>query len=500
MPGLTPVEFGDFGGLDVRNDPQEVSSRAAVDLLNVDFSVPGTIQCRPNTVTFKTEAAEDYIGMAPFYGLGVSAEALIAATSTKLYAYNTVSLATSSSLTGLAAATEVSFASIGLGSSTLSDRRCYIARGGSKLYRFDASPAFTLTGVNSGRCLAVTPWDNRLVIGGYNTFDSRVQFSDAGAPETMGANNWVDLTPGDGDLITTMAVYGRQLFVFKKRKFFVFYGTQTDGQGNPIFNYEAVDYGIGCESPYGATVGPDGVYFVSPRGVYRATGPTAPVRVSEAINPLFRIGDPTDYYTGPDDFRVSELVTPTCLTYNDGKLYLSTTRRSSSSTYWTLVLDLPTNRWSLWNVNARAMTTVASSAEQYNAGSAVYFAEKGTKKLRVIPSTTVFNAFGDESSAPTAYYRSGFWNPGQPGAETIVHEWLIDGISGVYFQTAVNDAAALGAQQFVDLGSSAVSQGRDVRAVRGRNVSFQITGSPPLRVSRVVANVWGQNDPGLKSA
>lgn len=61
----------------------------------------------------------------------------------------------------------------------------------------------------------------------------------------FGANNYVDLTPGDGEPIMGMIAWRGYLFVFKQSKFFRFSSTTTDSTGNPVFNYDTVDTGIG---------------------------------------------------------------------------------------------------------------------------------------------------------------------------------------------------------------------------------------------------------------
>jgi hypothetical protein len=107
----------------------------------------------------------------------------------------------------------------------------------------------------------------------------------------------------------------------------------------------------------------------------------------------------------------------------------------------------------------------------------------------------------DAGAAMSARWRSGFWNPGQPGAESVVREWIIDGSGTVSLKTAVNDGITLGSAASVSLGTApAVAQGRDRRSVRGRNVSLEISGTAPWSVSRMIANLRGQRNAGLKAS
>jgi hypothetical protein len=129
--------------------------------------------------------------------------------------------------------------------------------------------------------------------------DSRRQpvdgrFSDEGAPNTWGANNYVDLTPGDGEQIMGLAVWREALFVFKESRFFVFYGTSSDSTGNPDFLFNSIEATVGPSSSKAIAVGRDGVYFLNQRGIYRTTGNT-PELVSELLDPFF-YGGTSDFY------------------------------------------------------------------------------------------------------------------------------------------------------------------------------------------------------------
>src|SRR5262249_12658681 len=112
------------------------------------------------------------------------------------------------------------------------------------LYRWDGS-AWTNPAIGyPGQFLAVTPGDNRVVLAdGLRGNQSRVRFSDPGAPETFGANNYVDLTPNDGEAIAGVATWQNYVVVAKQTKFFVFYGTSSDSTGQPVFNYRTVNTG-----------------------------------------------------------------------------------------------------------------------------------------------------------------------------------------------------------------------------------------------------------------
>lgn len=150
------------------------------------------------------------------------------------------------------------------------------------------------TSLPKGNFVNVQPNDNRLVMdgtaggpGGATSSSSHLWFSDPGAPETWNSNNYVQLTPGDGEYILGIESWGNQLFVFKETKMFVFYGNSTDAAGNPVFNYRTVSL-EGAAAFYDgmpAGVGPEGVYYVGRNGLYWTTG-DRPMRVSNVLTPV----------------------------------------------------------------------------------------------------------------------------------------------------------------------------------------------------------------------
>jgi hypothetical protein len=163
-----------------------------------------------------------------------------------------------------------------------------------------------------------------------------VHFSDAGDPETFGVNNYVTLWPGDGEGITGLVRWRDMVFAFKRSRFAVFYGTSTDGTGNPIFNYRSVDAGVGCLQQGAAVAGEDGVYFATLTGLYRTTGGD-PVLVSKPVEPWLH-----------RDVTVPAVISgnPT-LAYHRGRVYVNYPSAGVQGVY-----DTQTGEWTAWNLAA----------------------------------------------------------------------------------------------------------------------------------------------------
>ena len=171
--------------------------------------------------------------------------------------------------------------------------------------------------------LGVTPADNRLVAACDTTNRSRVKFSDAGDPETFGANNYVDLDPGmasgHGHLQLARAAIRVQADEVLPGPWH-----STDAGGNPIFNYTAIRSGIGCSQMGAVCAVPGrGVYFWNRDGIHLTTGGD-PVKVSGPIDPLLNIGQiPSEFGAGAF-YEAVATTSHVQMTWHRDRLYMTT--------------------------------------------------------------------------------------------------------------------------------------------------------------------------------
>lgn len=474
------VELSGFGGLVLRDDPDDVALNGALDIENVSLYRRGAIDTR--------------WGLTPYFTSGTSSSARIMfawpTSDTDMIVVSDAAANISVYLNGIlqgstatAGATYRDFVSFGTTTNV-----GYLAQASGTIQKI--TPAGVLTtpaGMPSALALAVQTPDNRLVTGTGN----RVSFSDAGAPETFGATNWVDLEPNDGDTITAMASWNNLVFVFKHRKFYVFYGNSVDGSGNPVFNYRRVSGETGAFTENinakwrSVAVASDGVYFVNDNGIYRTTGST-PVKISSALDPLFAGLSPGPAYGG----RTGAAFDLGGITICDGKLILHSGATLPVTEY--LVYDFSRDVWTRWTLPAvnQVISAVVNDSGVKAERLLTLHSNNTDPVIRYMsPNATTDDTYG----VITARYRTGFWQPGQPGAETWVREIILNGSGTVTVKRAVNDATTLGTGQTVTLATSpAVSQGRDRRGHRGRNVSYEFSGSAPWSLSQVQPIIWGQ--------
>ena len=211
---LYPVPLHSFGGLNLRDAPDEVGASGAIDLLNVELDQAGAVRSRLGLNHLTASALTNTVAsLAPFYTTSGTTQ-IVAGCGTRLEALNT-SGAVVASQTGLTTGTW-DFCRFGAPGSELA----YAVNGANRMYEWNGS-AWSTSGTSANmraKYAAVMAVDqgNRMVLGGFSdsgTGDpngaasntSMVWFSDPGAPETYTANNYQQLTPGDGELIQSIA-------------------------------------------------------------------------------------------------------------------------------------------------------------------------------------------------------------------------------------------------------------------------------------------------------
>jgi len=357
-----------FGrGLNLRDKPDAVDPSEAIDALNVSFTERGAIETRRG---YGEVLAGATTGLGSFQNTGGSKRILTTntvSTAKRLRAYATTGgspIADSGALTN-STSEDTAFSFLRYG--TPGSERVYASNGVDARYfdgtSFTAPQVRTAVGgtVNQAfpkaTALALQSTENRMVATGFAAGNngpngatvsaSHVFFSDPGDPETFLANNFVQLTPGDGEKVMGAATWREFLFVFKETKFFVFYGNSVDGTGEPIFNYRPVEGGVGLASRFGIATTPNGVYFVGADGLYRTTGSSAE-RVSDAVEPIWT-GSYSPYYQG------GSITVPgnTQMTSLDSVLFMSFT--ASGGTQRVLVHDTEAGWFSIYDLPAKAI-------------------------------------------------------------------------------------------------------------------------------------------------
>lgn len=404
---------GFAGGLNLRDQPNAVDPSQAIDAMNVTFTDRGAVEQRAGYDNLTSALTNAVASIEPFYTTSGTAH-LIAGCGTRLEAILGSDGSVVASDTGNTAGIW-DFARFG----TPGNEYVYAGNSANNLHRWTGSVWSDLgAGSPEAGALAVTPADNRLVAArftsatggpaGATANPSYVWFSDEGAAETWTASSYIQVAPGDGEGVTAVVAWDRFVFIFKESSYYVYYGTSTDTLGNPVFDFTPIRANAGALGPRAACAGRDGVYFVSRNGVYRATGPSSPELLSDAIDPIFDTQTSTsDYYLGGT--LLQSQAANTAITYHNERIYVGFTSTGTANDR-TLEYDPRYGWWTISDIPAACLCSfrVASSPE-------LIFADTTNKIVyRHKPSYT-----SDNGTAISSRWRSGWDDHGSPAEKRL---------------------------------------------------------------------------------
>lgn len=282
----------------------------------------------------------------------------------------------------------------------------FISSANSTLRKVTAGVLAVSVGVP--KYVAVSPLSNRLIQGWFgsaassptaaNGSTSTVFFSDAGAPETFSAANFVHLRPGDGEEIRGIVNYGTQTWVFKETSVFIFSGEGIGPTGGPEFDYRVMTLPSRIRKPLsdGPMVGAGarGVYYAAVDGVYRTTG-GPPVKISQALDSNFQLG--TDVVN-----HLSVVGT---------RVFLAS---GTSPTRYT-IFDEQHGQWSRWEFTGAWSAPLIEWARLSGSIYPPLVAVKAAGTVYVTSPT----ATSDDGTAIASTYWSGFDDLGAPTLKTL---------------------------------------------------------------------------------
>lgn len=485
---LAPVTFNRFGGLLLDRPVDEVGGEAAIEIQDVTWDgTTGAIRPRDGAKKFTVEGATAYTNL-----FAHSSTIFLTRRGSTLVALTTGEEKKTSASFG---ETKLSFTHFG----TPSAEYTYIADGAHTIRRFDgtnfAEPKAKVDGeaekaMPKGKFLAAWPdGGNRLVVagtvesGGPNgkaSSKSHVWFSEPGDAEGYESTAFVQLLPGDGEEIRACCVWGGMVFVFKETNLFVFYGVSVDEEGKPEFNFRSIPLGTplvkaendSSHSLQPAVAGVDGVYYVTPAGIYLTTG-GPPVLISGKVEGLrYRKAS-----TG------SEWNLCRGLYYSRGKLFAHVV--GAAYVYHTDI-----DEWTRWQLP----TNFVSFAERPGTSTetVLHFVTGGSPKN--LFAYEPFKATDESGLTLTPVWRSGFYDLESADEKTLT-------LMKVWGEGTINvkvakDFGAVGSATSFTLTSAEGAQ-KNVSQT-GTMFSHQIEGTGAWKVERI--SRWQREDryPGIK--
>lgn len=177
----------------------------------------------------------------------------------------------------------------------------------------------------------VHSFKERLWMCGDSNYPYRVWFTDNQKPDNVASTNYVDLDRRFGKVQNFAVLHGVLYFV-QKSGISRLYGETTD-----VFTPGETNSHVGAYGRWTVAVGPDGIYFLGPDGVYKFNGLQS-VRVSDPIARTF--GKITDDWTSVWAKTSAELEAKACFLNGRYYLQLPLTSEAGSTANKLLVLDV----------------------------------------------------------------------------------------------------------------------------------------------------------------
>lgn len=324
-PERRAVPFTSFGGLRLDQAVDEVGGTNAIFCRDIDWDgSSGKLRPRDGFQKLKSgEASGTVKGLFPHSALRMLATVRVSSESLKLQAIDK-EFSVKKEETLNKAEARPSFAHYGTPSASYTYMRTNTAE--QKMIRFDGSEfktptativsfnefgeeskvtgkempkgAFMATWPDAGNCLLVA---NTGTTGGPNgaaSSASHLWISRPLSAEEWEERSYIQFSPGDGEEIQGIAVFGGQVFVFKETKFFVVYGVSAiEETGQPEYHFREVSLGEGSRIKVSSSsllkessdqicvASPTGVYFCTTDGIYVTTG-GVPSKISQTLKPL----------------------------------------------------------------------------------------------------------------------------------------------------------------------------------------------------------------------
>jgi hypothetical protein len=501
MP-LTPETFSRFGGLRLDIPVGQVGADEAIDFLDVDWGA-GFGDLGPRM------GASKWSKKASVYNqlFRAAAGVFLSRRENKIVALQNGEETATTSVAGTSGdvGPHLSFARLGTPAASYT----YVGgQFGEGVKRWDgeafSAPKCSVDGAagkempNASGLAAWSDGGNRLVVagatgatgpGGATSSSSHVWFSEPGAAESYESTAYVQLSPGDGENILDACEWNGQIFVFKKSRFFVFYGVSTDAEGKPIFNYRTVEIpgneSLSHKYYSGSMCVPaaDGVYFLTDHGIYLTNGGTAvPASTTlEGLRESVRYEGPA-LTTFEGEGRLLSLMNATSIERLGERLFIPLYELSpveakapEPAISRTLVYDIPREAWLVWSGKVRGMVVMTQEGGEEPH---LYFSAFGGGIYRYDPGET---ADAHVTMAPR--WQSGFYNLGSEDEKALTQAKLWG--SGEVNVATAKDFEQVGKDKTFTLGvAPEVKSAQRQRTQNGVLHSHRFSGEGPWKVSR----------------
>ena len=312
----------------------------------------------------------------------------------------------------------------------------------------------------------------------------RIWFSDPDS-YTFTNGNYVSLGAFGHGTIMNMAETPEGVYVFLTNGIVFIYGETVDANGNAILQYRRIS-NIGSTTPYyGTTSGPSGIFFLGENGLYKVSGVTVskvqtPFDYAWELNPWANPNAQTGrdslgstaaaqdvhyfpYHFGHYKYDGGTLTADPSngsigVHQSGRKLYVygkspdlgaSSAVTLANTNGGTWVLDIPTNKWSYWDISPNCMTSGyqlnSTTSNDYNARDSakerLYFAASGAGLTRWTGKTLCRSDASQNADSPGAFYVdywTGYGSLGSPGVNKRISGYRVWGQGSSSYPVATN--------------------------------------------------------------
>lgn len=508
-----PFEVESFAGLNLVKDQLEVGATGATDCLNVDFDSYGRMHTRAGIVKVNTTApsSTSYLAVQGIVdGTTTITPRLLLVTRDSSQDMDIDVMSQNGTMTDPVGSTLADSGTWDVGSIVSIGKAASASNAIPYVFitRWEDGTGHTLAYLNTSTALSYTrstvsakPWlacawstESRLVIGGFyaaadgiggsNGSSSTVWFSDPGDPATFGANNFVSLTPGDGEVITAICEWQEYLYVFKQRSVYLFQGVSTDSDGSPVFNFRRItlpDQVVPRNGTYrpAAVAGAEGVYVAGRSGIW-LLGIGLPVCISDPIRPIF-VSD------GIVSSSLASADTRPALSYVNNRLYVRYT--TSAGAERALVWDPRIQQWTVYAITSATGKTLVQFPPDVSASTVEYCISLND----VLALTRA--ATDDQGSGIDWTWTSGRYSP-VPGSQVVTLESTLTGTSTGAVTLSTTTEAYSGMSGSATLGAT-LSEQTCSPDNEGKLWSHTISGTGPASINRLTHYITAVRPRGM---
>jgi hypothetical protein len=266
---LRLTNFG--GGMNLAVPPTQLMPNESPDLKNVLSDEVGALEQRPGYEKLnETAIASSAItGLYRYYKVAGSKTWLVVC-GKNLYAVADDGTAGAALYGAFTAGTDVFF--------TGYKDYAFCCDPNAGVVKTDGGTAAVINGSPKGKYIVTN--HEKLMVAGMSTNPCRVQWCDEGDEATWGPTSYWEFEEDDGDVITGLATFAGNLYVFKTNSIHALYGTNADD-----FYSRRLQMGVGCVAPKSLLVTDNGIFFAARDGFKFFDGAMVQ-HISTKVDPL----------------------------------------------------------------------------------------------------------------------------------------------------------------------------------------------------------------------